>query len=102
MPAVDRPLWRRVFDDVETRVGGPLAAATSSSDFQAATLKLRHVRRAIVRPVQSVANFGLHLAGLPSNSEVKRLRRELNEVQRELLAIRRGEAKAARDQQRSE
>ena len=85
----DSPLWRRVFDDVERRVGGPLSSVTSSADFQAAALRVRGARRAVVKPVQAVASFGLHLVGLPSNSEVSQLRRELHLVQRELSAVRR-------------
>lgn len=85
----DSPLWRRVFDDVEHRVGGPLASVTSSADFRAATIRIRDARRMVVKPVQAVASFGLHMVGLPSHSEVRRLRGELHEVQRELLAMRR-------------
>ena len=88
MPA-DSPMWRKVFDGVERRVGGPLASLTSSADFRAAAIQVQNVRRMVVRPVQSVASFGLHLAGLPSNAEVRKLRRELHDVQRELSAIRR-------------
>jgi hypothetical protein len=100
--ATDSPLWRRAFNDVERRVGRPLASATSSPEFQSATLKLRRARRAVAKPVHSVAGFGLHLAGLPSNSEVRELRRELSEVQREISAMRRGQVQAERDQQGSE
>jgi DNA transposition AAA+ family ATPase len=100
--AADSPLWRRVFDDVERRVGRPLAAATSSSDFHEAALKLRRLRRAVVRPVHSAAGLGLHLVGLPSHSEVRELRRELSEVQREMSAMRRERIQAERDQQGSE
>lgn len=99
MPAEPSPLWRRVFDDVERRVGQPLTSLTSSADFQAATMKVGRARRTIVKPVQALASFGLHLAGLPSNSEVRELRRELNEVQRELSALQRGRAQAERDLQ---
>ena len=96
------PLWKRMFDDVERRVGGPLASATSSAEFQSAAMRLRKARRAVVSPVQSVAGFGLHIVGLSSKQEVRDLRRELNEMQREMLAIRRAEAQAERDGEDSE
>ena len=99
MAAANSPLWRRVFDDVERRVGGPLTAATSSPDFQSAALKLGRAKRAVVKPVQSVAGFGLHLIGLPSHSTVRDLRRELSEVQREVSALRRAQVQEKRDQQ---
>src|SRR5918995_394272 len=91
MSPTDTPLWRRAFDDVERRVGAPLASATSSSDFQAAVLRLGRLRKAVVRPVHAVADRGLHLIGLPSNSEVRDLRSALHAVQREVSALRREE-----------
>ncbi len=93
------PLWRRVFDGVESRVGGPLTSLTSSTDFQVATMSAKKVRRSVVRPVRAVASFGLHVAGVPTNFEVRQLRRELHEVQREVSALRRGRAQAERDVQ---
>lgn len=98
----DSPLWRRAFDDVERRVGQPLASATSSSEFQAAVLRARRLRKAAAKPVHSVAGMALHLVGLPSNTEVRHLRRELNEVQREMSALRRDRAQAEREDQATE
>jgi hypothetical protein len=95
----DTPLWRRAFDDVERRVGQPLASATSSSDFQSAVVKVRRLRRTAVRPVHAVAGLALHLVGLPSNAEVRHLRRELHEVQREVSSLRRDRALVERDGQ---
>lgn len=102
MPPTDSPLWRRAFDGVERRVGQPLASATSSSDFQSAVVKVQRLRRTAVKPVHAVAGMALHLVGLPSNTEVRHLRRELNEVQREVSALRRDRAQAERDGQASE
>ena len=101
MVGTDSPLWRRAFDGVERRVGQPLASATSSSDFQSAVVKVRRLRKVAVKPVHSVAGVALHLVGLPSNVEVRELRRELHEVQREVSALRREQARAERDGQGS-
>ncbi len=98
--ASDRsPLWRRVFDDVERRVGRPLEAATTSTEFQSAALKLRQAKRVVATPVQSLTGLGLRLVGLPSPAEVRNLKRQLGEVQREVLAMRREKAQAERDEQ---
>ncbi len=86
------PLWKQVFDDVERRVGRPLAAVTSSAEFQATAMRLLRTQRSIVAPVQATVNFGLHLVGLPSNAEVRKLRRDLTAVQRDVLTIQRTEA----------
>ena len=96
------PLWRRVFDDVERRVGRPLTSVTSSEEFHSAALKLRRARQAVSVPVQGVAGLGLHLAGLPSPKEVRELRRQLGEVQREISALRRDQVQAEREQDAAE
>lgn len=102
MTHADTPLWRRAFDGVERRVGKPLASTTSSADFQSTVLRLGRLRKSIVKPVHAVADRGLHLIGLPSNSEVRELRRELNEVQREMSALRRQELHAKRTRKAEE
>lgn len=96
------PLWRRAFDDVERRVGRPLALVTSSEELHATATRIRRVTKAVSRPVQGVTGLGLHLAGLPSPAEVRELRRQLAEVQREVSAIRREELQSERKQRKSE
>lgn len=91
------PLWKRAFNDVERRVSGPLSSVTSSTEFQSTAMRVGRVRRAVVSPVHAVAGFGLHLVGLPSKSEVRELRRELHDVQREVLSLRRDEAQGERE-----
>ncbi|KQT93513.1 hypothetical protein ASG49_00380 [Marmoricola sp. Leaf446] len=100
MPREHPPLWRRVFDDVERRVGEPLAHLTSSTEFQSATVKVGRLKRAVARPVHAVAGLGFHLVGVPTNAEVRRLRSELHAVQRELSAMRRSRAEAERHQEK--
>jgi hypothetical protein len=97
--AADTPAWRRAFNGVERRVGPQLAAVTNSSDFQIAAQTLRRARRAIARPVDGLASRGLHLVGLPSHADVRDLRRQLGEIQREMLALRRDLLRAERDRQ---
>ena len=102
MASAGSPLWRRVFNDVERLVGRPLTSVTSSEEFHSAALKLRTARRAVSVPVQAVAGLGLHLAGLPSPNEVRELRRQLGDVQREVSALRRDQVQAERDQDAAE
>jgi hypothetical protein len=83
------PAWRRVFDGVERRLSPPLTSATSSPELQVATQLLRRAKGAVVRPVDGIVSRGLHLAGLPSYADVRYLKRQLAEVQREVLALRR-------------
>jgi hypothetical protein len=87
--ATESPAWRRAFDGVERRISPPLASATSSTELQVATQLLRRAKGAVLRPVDGVVSWGLHLAGLPSYADVRSLKRQLTEVQREVLALRR-------------
>ena len=89
MASARSPVWRRAFDGVEHRVGPRLAATTSSPDFQVATQLLRRATRTVAAPVVGLTSWGLHLAGLPTHGDVRQLKRQLGEVQRDMLALRR-------------
>jgi hypothetical protein len=89
MARADSPAWRRAFDGVEKRVSPPLVSTTSSADFQATVLFLRRAKRAIERPIEDAASWGLHLVGLPSRADMRDLKKQLGDVQREMLALRR-------------
>jgi hypothetical protein len=83
------PAWRKAFDGVERRLAPPLASAMSSPDFQVATQAIRRAKGAVGRPLGGLVSRGLHLANLPTYGDVRFLKRQLGEVQREVLALRR-------------
>ena len=89
MTSTDPPAWRRAFDGVERRVSPRLSATTSSPDFQVLAQTLRHATRLVSGPVGSATAWGLHLVGLPTHGDVRQLRRQLGEVQRDMLSLRR-------------
>ncbi len=95
----DSPAWRRAFDGVERQVGPPLRSLTSSSDFQLAAHRLQGAVRAVTAPVEGLLSWGLHVAGLPSHADIRKLRAQLTEVQRELLTLRRELADAERERE---
>ena len=64
-------------------------AATSSPDFQVAAQRLRRAKSAVTAPVGGLASWGLHLVGMPSRADVRQLERQLGDVQREMVALRR-------------
>jgi hypothetical protein len=88
MARADSPAWRRAFDEVEQRIGPALGSATNSPDFQVTLQELQRVHRVIASGVNGVLSWGLHLGGLPAYSDIRDLRRQLGEVQRELLSLR--------------
>lgn len=89
MARAESPAWRRAFDGVERRLSPPLTSATSSTDLQVAAKVLRDAKGALTRPVGGLLSRALHLAGLPSHADMRDLKRQLGEVQREVLALRR-------------
>jgi hypothetical protein len=93
------PGWRKAFDGVERLLGEPLESATNSPDVQSALVTAGQLRRAVTSPVGRLASWGLHLVGLPSHADVLALRRQLNEVQREVSSLHRELASAERVRQ---
>jgi hypothetical protein len=87
--AADSPAWRRAFDSVERRVSRPLGSTTSSTNFQVAARRFHSAARAVTRPIEGVTTWALHLAGLPTQAEIRDLKRQLGQVQREMIAFRR-------------
>ena len=96
----DPPAWRKAFDGVERQVGPPLRSLTSSSDFQVAAHRLQSAVRAVAAPVEGLLSWSLHVAGLPSHVDIRKLRAQLTEVQRELLTLRRELAEREREGKR--
>ena len=97
MAPANSPAWRRAFDGVEGRVTPRLAATTSSPDFQILVHSLRQATKLVSSPVGSLAAWGLHVAGLPTHGDVRQLRRQLGEVQRDMSALRRSLEAAEND-----
>ena len=102
MARSDSPAWRRAFDGLEKRVAPPLTAATSSPDLQLVVQKLGEAKRAVGGPVAGVTSWGLHLVGLSSLRDVRELRRQLSEVERQLLSVRRALATESQDSQEAQ
>lgn len=92
------PSWRRAFDAVERRVGPRIATVTSSADLQVATAAVSKATREVTRPVHAIVAWGLHLAGLPSYTDVRALKSQLARVEREVTALRRDLLSAERDE----
>jgi hypothetical protein len=93
----DSPTWRQAFNSVERRVSPPVRSVTSSPDFQFVAQRVDHARRALVRPIGSLASWGLHLVGLPSQADVRGLKRQLGELEREVVTLRRELVEGERD-----
>jgi hypothetical protein len=82
-------LWRRVYDGVEKPIGDALAAGARSGafgDVQAIAVRVpRRLRNEIERRTRHL----LHIANLPTATDVRRLTEQVTDLQRELRAVRR-------------
>ena len=83
----DKPLWRKAFDAVESRAAGPVEAGAHSDVFNdLITLNVRLARRA-QQEVERRTRRLLHMANLPTATDVRRLSEQVASLQRELREL---------------
>ena len=83
----DKPLWRKAFDAVDSRVAGPVEAGAHSDLFgDLVTLNVRIARRA-QREVERRTRRLLHMANLPTATDVRRLSEQVASLQRQLREL---------------
>ena len=83
----DKPLWRKAFDEVDRRVSGPVEAGAHSDLFgDLVTLNVRLARRA-QREVERRSRRLLHMANLPTATDVRRLSEQVASLQREVREL---------------
>ena len=81
------PLWRKTFDAVDSRVAGPVEAGAHSDLFgDLVALNWRIARRA-QREVERRTRRALHMANLPTATDVRRLSEQVAALQRELREL---------------
>jgi hypothetical protein len=79
-----KPLWRQVFDAVDRRVAGPVEAGTRSDLFGDAVAVTWRLGRRMQREVERRTRRVLHLANLPTATDVRRLSEQVAALQREV------------------
>jgi hypothetical protein len=87
----DKRVWWRAFDNVERKVGKPLEDAVASPkyiDVMTRGMKVtRAVRGAGGRAAGGALEKVLHVAKLPTHSDVRRLSREIATLTSEVRAL---------------
>jgi polyhydroxyalkanoate synthesis regulator phasin len=82
-----KPLWRKAFDAVEGRVAGPVEIGAHSDVVgDLIALNVRVARRA-QKEVERRTRRVLHLANLPTATDVRRLSEQVAALQRELREL---------------
>jgi hypothetical protein len=82
-----KPLWRQAFDAVDRRVAGPVEAGTRSDAFADALTVGWRLSRRMQREVERRTRHVLHLANLPTATDVRRLSEQVSALQRELREL---------------
>ena len=82
-----KPLWRQAFDAVDRRVSGPVEAGARSDAFtDVVTLGWRLSRR-MQSEVERRTRHVLHLANLPTATDVRRLSEQVSALQRQVREL---------------
>jgi hypothetical protein len=82
-----RPVWRRVFDEVEHRVGPRLEEAARSEQFADAAAALARLQSGAQRRLEQALRRGWHFWNLPAGSDVKRLSEQVASLERRVRAL---------------
>lgn len=88
------PTWRQVFDSWEKAVAPRLEELTASSEFRqfmASSIKWNAAAR---RQVERTSRQWLHAANIPTATDVRKLRRQIGELENEIATLRRATQKA--------
>jgi polyhydroxyalkanoate synthesis regulator phasin len=82
-----KPLWRQAFDAVDSRVSGTVEAGARSDAFtDVLTVGWRISRRA-QQEIERRTRRVLHMANLPTATDVRRLSEQVSALQRELREL---------------
>jgi hypothetical protein len=83
----EKPLWRKAFDAVDRRVAAPLEAGTRSDAFGDAVALSVKLRRRVQRELEKRSRRVLHLANLPTATDVRRLSEQVAALRREVREL---------------
>ena len=95
---MSQPLWRRAFDTVERGVAPHLERGVQSSGFADVVVLVQRTRRGLERRIERESRRYWHLLNLPAGTDVRRLRRQVASLDREVRLLR----EALEDQRRDE
>ena len=83
----ERPLWRQAFDAVDRRIAGPVEGAARSDAFGDLLALTVRAERRLQRGIERRTRRALHLANLPTATDVRRLSEQVAELRRELREL---------------
>jgi hypothetical protein len=81
------PLWRRAYDGVEKPLGDALAAGARSAAFGDIMALSVRVPRRVQQEIERRTRHVLHVANLPTATDVRRLTSQVADLQREVRSL---------------
>ena len=82
------PLWRQMFNSWEKAVAPNLEELTSSTGFRDLLAVGLKANADLTRELERASRQWLHLWNLPAATDVRRLRKQVTSLERELVALR--------------
>jgi hypothetical protein len=82
-----KPLWRQAFDAVDRRVSGPVDAGARSDAFTDVVTVGWRLSRWMQREVERRTRRVLHMANLPTATDVRRLSEQVAALRREIREL---------------
>jgi hypothetical protein len=79
---------RGVYDAIERRVSPRVEATVNSHEYAAVTIGAKRLRRAIGSRIEGLNAGLLHLVNLPAGSDIRKLRRQIGELDYEVRTLR--------------
>lgn len=86
--AVAKPLWRRAFDTAEQAAAPHLERGVQSGAFTDVVVLAQRARTGVYRKLERDSRRVWHLLNLPAGSDVRRLRRQVASLDREVRLLR--------------
>lgn len=83
-----KPLWRRAFDSAERAVAPHLEAGVQSGGFTEVVVLVQRTRNGVSSRLEGGSRRLWHLLNLPAGSDVRRLRRQVASLDREVRLLR--------------
>ena len=83
-----KPMWRRAFDAAESAVAPHLERGVQSGGFTDAVVLAQRARTGVYRRLERDSRRLWHLLNLPAGSDVRRLRRQVASLDREVRLLR--------------
>jgi hypothetical protein len=85
--ALSPPLWLKAINKLERVVGQPIEKAVRSDLYFDLVADARRNHRRVAYAVEGVSKRCLHLVNIPAGTDVRRVREQLNRMERRLTEV---------------